>query len=86
MLPARALRAMIANTPARFIALSYYDAGILSVQEIDTLMAEYGNVERHPIQHNVYKRLHGLGTYKRETHSNDEQAAKEYLWVLKKYS
>ena len=81
---ARALRSMIADTPARFVALSYYDAGILSIEEIDTLMSEYGNVERHPIQHNVYKRLHGLGTYKRETNDTQETAAKEYLWVLKK--
>jgi adenine-specific DNA-methyltransferase len=62
---ANALRTMIADTPARFVALSYYDAGILSVEEIDALLAEYGSVERHPIQHNVYKRLHGLGAYKR---------------------
>lgn len=82
---AHAMRSMIANTPARFVALSYYDAGILSVQDIDALMTEYGHVERHPIQHNVYKRLHGIGTYKRETHTHNEQAAKEYLWVLKKY-
>ena len=75
---------MIADTPARFVALSYYDAGILSIEEIDTLMSEYGNVERHPIQHNVYKRLHGLGTHKRETNATQETAAKEYLWVLKK--
>jgi len=79
---ASALRSMIADTPARFVALSYYDAGILSVQEIDILMAEYGDVERHPIQHNVYKRLHGLGTYKRT--EKEESEAKEYLWVLRK--
>jgi adenine-specific DNA-methyltransferase len=82
---ARALRTMIADTPARFVALSYYDAGILTVEEIDLLMAEYGDVERHAIQHNVYKRLHGLGTYKRvgTTTGTDDCGAKEYLWVLR---
>jgi adenine-specific DNA-methyltransferase len=83
---ARALRTMIADTPARFVALSYYDAGILTVEEIDLLMAEYGDVERHAIQHNVYKRLHGLGTYKRveTTTGTDDCGAKEYLWVLRR--
>ena len=84
---ARALRSMIADTPARFVALSYYDAGILSVEEIDLLMAEYGDVERHAIQHNVYKRLHGLGTYKRSAGGGEtDGGAKEYLWILKKIS
>ena len=82
---ARALRSMIANTPTRFVALSYYDAGILSVKEIDLLMAEHGDVERHAIQHNVYKRLHGLGTYKRSAGGGEtDGGAKEYLWILKK--
>jgi adenine-specific DNA-methyltransferase len=84
---ARALRTMIADTPARFVALSYYDAGILSVEEIDLLMAEHGDVERHAIQHNVYKRLHGLGTYKRSAGGGEtDGGAKEYLWILKKIS
>jgi adenine-specific DNA-methyltransferase len=84
---AGALRSMIADTPARFVALSYYDAGILTVQEIDNLMMEYGHVERHAIQHNVYKRLHGLGTYKRaagEQGDDIDTQAKEYLWVLRR--
>ncbi len=84
---ARALHTMIADTPARFVALSYYDAGILSVEEIDLLMAEHGDVERHAIQHNVYKRLHGLGTYKRSAGGGEtDGGAKEYLWILKKIS
>ena len=83
---ARALRTMIADTPARFVALSYYDAGILTVEEIDLLMAEHGDVERHSIQHNVYKRLHGLGTYKRTgtVATETDGGAKEYLWVLRR--
>jgi adenine-specific DNA-methyltransferase len=80
---ARALRSMINDTPARFVALSYYDAGILSVKDIDTMLAEYGDVERHAITHNVYKRLHGIGTYKRT--DKDDVEAKEYLWVLRKH-
>jgi len=83
---ARALRTMIADTPARFVALSYYDAGILSVEEIGLLLAEYGDVERHAIQHNVYKRLHGLGTYKRSAGDDTECEAKEYMWILTKIS
>ena len=84
---ARALRSRIADTPARFVALSYYDAGILSVEDIDLLMDDYGDVERHAIQHNVYKRLHGLGTYKRSTGGDvSDGGAKEYIWILKKYS
>lgn len=94
---ADALRTMIADTPARFVALSYYDAGILSVEEIDALLAEYGSVERQAIQHNVYKRLHGLGTYKRaaaplpgslgfakSAADSTSTGAKEYLWLLRK--
>jgi adenine-specific DNA-methyltransferase len=83
---ARALRTMIADTPARFVALSYYDAGILTVEEIGLLLAEYGDVERHAIQHNVYKRLHGLGTYKRSAGDDTDCEAKEYMWILTKIS
>ena len=78
-----AFRDIIKHTPARFIALSYYDAGILSIEQIDNILASYGNVRRDAIRHDTYNRLYGVGAYKR-TNDEDKTPAKEYLWLLEK--
>ena len=78
----KAFNTMINNIQARFVALSYYDAGILSIDEIDTILNQYGDVQRFPIDHSsVYGKLHGIGSYKRTT---NKETAKEYIWILKK--
>jgi len=79
-----ALRKLICDTPAKFVALSYYSAGIVSVQDIDTIMQQLGHVERHVIPHNTYKKLYGIGAYKREKEPEAAGCATEYLWVLHK--
>jgi len=79
-----AMRKLIHDIPSRFVALSYYSAGIVSVQDIDTIMQELGHVERHVIPHNTYKKLYGIGAYKREKEPEAAGCATEYLWVLQK--
>jgi len=75
---------LVRDVPAKFVALSYYSAGIVSVPEIDEMLAELGDVERHTIPHNTYKKLYGIGSYKREKEAEPTGCATEYLWVLRK--
>jgi adenine-specific DNA-methyltransferase len=75
---------LVKDVPAKFVALSYYSAGIVSVPEIDEMLAELGQVERHTIPHSTYKKLYGLGSYKREKEAEPTGCATEYLWVLRK--
>lgn len=75
---------LVSEIPAKFVALSYYSAGIVSVPEIDEMLAELGDVERHTIPHNTYKKLYGIGSYKREKEPETAGCATEYLWVLHK--
>ena len=73
-----ALRKLITTIPAKFVALSYYDAGIISIADIDTMLADLGEVvQKTPIVHGVYNRLHGVGAYKRASteHTTDETDA-----------
>ena len=78
-----AFQQLIHQTNARFIAVSYYDAGILSIADIDSILAAFGDVQRFPIDHSsVYAKLHGIGSYKRAT---PKESAKEYLWLLRKH-
>jgi adenine-specific DNA-methyltransferase len=79
-----ALWCLLRDAPAKFIALSYYSAGIVSVPEIDEMLAELGDVERHIIPHNTYKKLYGIGSYKREKEAEPMGCATEYLWILHK--
>ena len=75
---------LVSEIPAKFVALSYYSAGIVSVPEIDEMLSELGDVERHTIPHNTYKKLYGIGAYKREKEPETDGCATEYLWVLHK--
>ena len=75
---------LVSEIPAKFVALSYYSAGIVSVPEIDEMLSELGDVERHTIPHNTYKKLYGIGSYKREKEPEIDGCATEYLWVLHK--
>jgi len=68
------------NTKAKYIILSYYSGGILSIDELDKLLTNYGEVIKYPIEHKTYNRLKGIGNYKRE---GEEKDIKEYLWVIK---
>ena len=77
-----ALRDVVRDANARFVALSYYDAGILAPDTIDALLAEFGEVQRFPVSQSVYNKLYGLGAHKRD--SMDTAPAKEYLWLLRK--
>lgn len=79
-----AIWSLVQNAPAKFIALSYYSAGIVSVPEIDEMLAKLGDVQRHTIPHNTYKKLYGIGAYKREKEPEPTGCATEYLWVLHK--
>ena len=97
---AAAIRNVIRLAPASFVALSYYDAGIVSIDEIDQMMASMGDFRKIPVKHDTYNRLHGLGDKWRHKESKESKesaeehehvdaeetgGAKEYLWLLKKH-
>tara|TARA_B100001063_G_C16773638_1_gene563412 strand:- start:2637 stop:3806 length:1170 start_codon:yes stop_codon:yes gene_type:complete len=72
---------LIKNAKAKYIILSYNDEGIIPLKNIETILNNYGNVEKIPIQHNVYNRLRGIAKYKRQ---KNEKNVKEFLWILTK--
>jgi adenine-specific DNA-methyltransferase len=72
---------LLDNTNAKYIMISYYDNGIISIKEMDELLNKYGEVEKIPLVHKTYNKLKGIGKYKTEKEMED---TKEYLWVVKK--
>lgn len=68
------------NTKAKYIILSYYSGGILSIDELDKLLSNYGEVTKYPIEHKTYNRLKGIANYKRQ---GKDKEIKEYLWLIK---
>ena len=72
---------LLDNTNAKYIMISYYDNGIISIKEMDELLNKYGEVEKIPLVHKTYNKLKGIGKYKAEKELED---TKEYLWVVKR--
>ena len=88
----QALKTLIETTPSKFIALSYYDAGIIPIHEIDSMLSTIGKTQKFPLQHDTYNRLHGIGNYKRDTNKQHKREktqikpAKEFLWITEKFN
>jgi adenine-specific DNA-methyltransferase len=77
-----ALTELIENTPSKYIMLSYNDGGIISIKDLDELLAEHSkSVKKMPIDHKTYNRLKGLSNYKR---TEEYKPVKEYLYVIEK--
>jgi len=76
----KSLTELIENTHAKYIILSYNDGGIISIADIDKILAKYGkDVKKIPITHKTYNRLKGISNYKRE---GETKPVKEYLYVV----
>jgi adenine-specific DNA-methyltransferase len=77
-----ALTELIANTPAKYIMLSYNDGGIISIPDLDKLLAIHSkSVKKIPIDHKTYNRLKGISNYKRTT---EYKPVKEYLYIIQR--
>ncbi len=72
---------LICNTNSKYILLSYNDGGIISIDDIDSILDKMGEVSKIPINHKVYNRLKGISNYKRKQEYKD---VKEFLWLLEK--
>jgi adenine-specific DNA-methyltransferase len=77
-----ALTELIKNTPSKYIMLSYNDGGIISIQDLDELLAAHSkSVKKIPIDHKTYNRLKGISNYKRTA---EYKPVKEYLYVIQR--
>jgi adenine-specific DNA-methyltransferase len=75
-----ALTELIENTPSKYIMLSYNDGGIISIQDLDELLAANSkSVKKIPIDHKTYNRLKGISNYKRTA---EYKPVKEYLYII----
>ncbi len=77
----KSLHDLVKNTKATYILLSYNSGGIIPVDTITSILGNYGEVEKIPVQHNTYNRLKGVSEYKR---TKEKEKIREYFWLLKK--
>ena len=71
---------LLENTYAKYIIISYNNCGIIPLNELDELVAHFGEVMKIPIDHKTYNKLKGLSNYKRTGEYKD---VNEFLWVIK---
>jgi adenine-specific DNA-methyltransferase len=77
-----ALTELIENTPSKYIMLSYNDGGIISIADLDELLAAHSkSVKKIPIDHKTYNRLKGISNYKRTA---EYKPVKEYLYIIQR--
>ena len=70
---------LIKNTNSNFIMISYNDGGIIPLDKLDSILKKYGTLMKIPIEHNIYNRLRGIASYKRE---GVDEGVKEFIWLL----
>jgi len=70
---------LIKNTKAKYILVSYNSAGIISLEEMETILNKKGAIRRMDIEHKTYNRLKGIANYKRK---KEDVKIKEYLWLV----
>jgi adenine-specific DNA-methyltransferase len=73
-----AMDQLLANTKARFIAISYNDEGIIPIDAFKKILSKYGKWELMEQDYNTYRGSRNL-------HNRDIKV-KELLWVLEKNS
>ena len=71
-----AFEELIKNTPSKWIILSYNDEGLLSKDEINTILSKYGSVELKKKKYNTFRGSKNLND--RAIH------VEELLYILKK--
>ena len=74
-----AFETLIKHTKAKYILISYNNGGIIPLQNMDTILKKYGNVDKIPVEHKTYNRLKGISEYKRTT---EKEKIKEFFWLV----
>lgn len=72
---------LLDNTKSKYILISYYDNGLITIKDMDELLKKYGVVKKYPLVHKTYNKLKGIAQYKSD---NKIDEAKEFLWLVKK--
>lgn len=76
MLAEEAMNALLANTRARFIAISYNNEGIIPLDNFKKILSRYGNWELLEQDYNTYRGSRNL--------RDRDIKVKEFLWILEK--
>lgn len=71
-----AMDELIANTPAKYILISYNDEGIIKSDDFKTILNKYGTYELLTKEYNTYRGSRNL--------NNRNIKVQELLWILKK--
>ncbi len=71
--------ALIKNTKAKYILVSYNSAGIISLEDMERILCKKGTIRRMNIEHKTYNRMKGIANYKRK---KEDVKIKEYLWLV----
>jgi adenine-specific DNA-methyltransferase len=71
-----AMDKLIADTRARFIAISYNNEGIIPIENFRNILSKYGNTELMEQDYNTYRGSRNL--------RNRDIKVKEMLWILEK--
>lgn len=76
-----ALDALVAALPAKVIAMSYHDAGIVTEERIRKMLEKHGKVKSITASHTPYRCMQGQAGYKRV---GEAVPRKEQMWILVK--
>lgn len=71
-----AMEALIANTPAKYILISYNDEGIISIDDFRKILSKFGIVDLLQTDYNTYRGSRNL--------RDRSIKVKELLWLLEK--
>jgi adenine-specific DNA-methyltransferase len=73
---------LIKHTRAKYIIVSYNNEGIISEQEMKTILSKYGEVTENFIDHVTYNRMKGIAEYKKHP-TKQANKIKECLYLLR---
>lgn len=74
-----ALDALVGALPAKVIAMSYHDAGIVTEERMRKMLEKHGQVKSITASHTPYRCMQGQAGYKRV---GDAVPRKEQMWVV----
>ncbi len=78
-----AFDALIKNTRAKFILVSYNNEGIINEKEMKEILTKYGEVQENFIEHATYNRMKGIAEYKKNP-EKETAKIKECLYLLRR--
>jgi adenine-specific DNA-methyltransferase len=71
---------LINNIMAKFIIVSYFNKGIISIESIIRILSTRGKLYTIPVKHSTYNKFKGIANYKRV--DVERCATQEYIFLL----